>query len=46
MLELTLVELPADGPERARRFWEGLVGRPFAEGSPFGPTRRPGLEHD
>ena len=31
MLELTLVEFPADDPERARRFWEGLLGQPFAE---------------
>lgn len=31
MLELTLVEFPADDSERARRFWEGLLGQPFAE---------------
>jgi predicted enzyme related to lactoylglutathione lyase len=31
MLELALVEFPADDPERARRFWEGLLGRPFDE---------------
>ena len=31
MAELCLVEFPADDPERARRFWEGLVGVPFAE---------------
>jgi predicted enzyme related to lactoylglutathione lyase len=31
MLELSLVEFPADDPERARRFWEGLCGVPFAE---------------
>jgi len=29
--ELSLVEFPADDPERARRFWEGLRGVPFAE---------------
>jgi predicted enzyme related to lactoylglutathione lyase len=31
VVELSLVEFPADDPERARRFWEGLVGAPFAE---------------
>jgi catechol 2,3-dioxygenase-like lactoylglutathione lyase family enzyme len=31
MVELSLVEFPADDPERARRFWEGLLGVPFAE---------------
>jgi predicted enzyme related to lactoylglutathione lyase len=31
VVELSLVEFPADDPERARRFWEGLVGVPFAE---------------
>ena len=31
MAELSLVEFPADDPERARLFWEGLLGRPLAE---------------
>ena len=31
MVELSLVEFPADDPERARRFWEGLLDVPFAE---------------
>jgi predicted enzyme related to lactoylglutathione lyase len=31
MVELSLVEFPADDPERARRFWEGLLEVPFAE---------------
>jgi predicted enzyme related to lactoylglutathione lyase len=31
MAELSLVEFPADDAERARRFWEGLLGVPFAE---------------
>ena len=31
MAELSLVEFPADDPERARVFWEGLLGRPLAE---------------
>ena len=31
MAELSLVEFPADDPERARMFWEGLLGRPLAE---------------
>ena len=25
-MELTLIEFPADDPERARRFWGGLLG--------------------
>ena len=25
----SLLELPADDPERARRFWEGLLGEPL-----------------
>jgi predicted enzyme related to lactoylglutathione lyase len=29
--ELSLVEFPADDPERARRFWEGLLGAALAE---------------
>ncbi|MGH3092552.1 MAG: VOC family protein, partial [Gaiellaceae bacterium] len=29
MAELSLVEFPADDAERARRFWEGLLGVPF-----------------
>jgi predicted enzyme related to lactoylglutathione lyase len=29
--ELSLVEFPADDPERARRFWEGLLGVALAE---------------
>jgi predicted enzyme related to lactoylglutathione lyase len=29
--ELLLVEFPADDPERARRFWEGLLGAELAE---------------
>ena len=31
MVELSLIEFPADDPERARRFWEGLRGVPLAE---------------
>ena len=31
MVELSLVEFPADDPERARRFGEGLLEVPFAE---------------
>jgi predicted enzyme related to lactoylglutathione lyase len=31
VLELTLVEFPADDPERARRFWEALCGVPFVD---------------
>jgi predicted enzyme related to lactoylglutathione lyase len=31
VVELSLVEFPADDPERARRFWEGLLGVPFPE---------------
>jgi len=31
MAELSLVEFPADDPERARRFWEGLLRVPLAE---------------
>jgi predicted enzyme related to lactoylglutathione lyase len=31
VVELSLVEFPADDPERARTFWEGLLGIPFAE---------------
>lgn len=31
MVELSLVEFPADDPERARRFWEGLLEVSFAE---------------
>jgi predicted enzyme related to lactoylglutathione lyase len=27
--ELSLVEFPADDPERARRFWTGLLGAPL-----------------
>jgi predicted enzyme related to lactoylglutathione lyase len=29
--ELSLVEFPADDPERARLFWEGLLGAPLTE---------------
>ena len=29
-----LLELPADEPERARRFWEGLLGTTLAERGP------------
>ena len=29
--ELSLVEFPADDPERARTFWEGLLGVEFTE---------------
>jgi len=29
--ELSFVELPADDPERARRFWEGLLSVPLPE---------------
>ena len=31
MAELSLVEFPADDPERARLFWEGLLGQPLTE---------------
>jgi predicted enzyme related to lactoylglutathione lyase len=31
MAELSLVEFPADDPERARLFWEGLLGEPLTE---------------
>ena len=31
MAQLSLVEFPADDPKRARTFWEGLLGVPFAE---------------
>jgi predicted enzyme related to lactoylglutathione lyase len=31
MVELSLVEFPADEPERARRFWEELLSVPFLE---------------
>jgi predicted enzyme related to lactoylglutathione lyase len=29
--KLSLVEFPADDPERARLFWEGLLGEPLTE---------------
>lgn len=29
-LALSLVEFPADDPQRARRFWSGLLGRELA----------------
>jgi predicted enzyme related to lactoylglutathione lyase len=32
--ELSLVEFPADDPERARLFWEGLLGEPLSEREP------------
>jgi predicted enzyme related to lactoylglutathione lyase len=32
--DLTLVEFPADDPERARVFWEGLLGKPLDERDP------------
>jgi predicted enzyme related to lactoylglutathione lyase len=31
VVELSIVEFPADDPERARRFWEGLRGVSFDE---------------
>jgi predicted enzyme related to lactoylglutathione lyase len=31
---LALVEFPADDPERARRFWEGLLGRSLDDRAP------------
>lgn len=31
---LHLIEFPADDPERARRFWEGLLDAPLAERTP------------
>ena len=34
MAELSLVEFPADDLERARRFWEGLLGASLAEREP------------
>jgi predicted enzyme related to lactoylglutathione lyase len=43
VVELSLVEFPADDPERARRFWEGLRGVPFAvrdEGKGLGQEAR------
>jgi predicted enzyme related to lactoylglutathione lyase len=30
-LRLELVEFPADEPERARRFWSGLLGTPLED---------------
>ena len=30
-LVLSLLEFPADDPERARRFWSGLLGSPLDE---------------
>jgi predicted enzyme related to lactoylglutathione lyase len=32
--ELSLVEFPADDPERARLFWEGLLEKPLSEREP------------
>jgi predicted enzyme related to lactoylglutathione lyase len=32
--ELSLVEFPADEPERARLFWEGLLGEPLTAREP------------
>jgi predicted enzyme related to lactoylglutathione lyase len=29
----TLIEFPADDPERARRFWSGLLGEPLQDRS-------------
>ena len=34
MAELSLVEFPADDPDRARLFWEGLLGEPLTEREP------------
>ncbi len=31
---LALLELPADDPDRARRFWEGLLGAPVDDRAP------------
>ena len=31
--QLSLVEFPADDPERARRFWSGLLGAELSRGS-------------
>ena len=31
---LHLVEFPADDPERARRFWEGVLGAPLTPRTP------------
>ncbi len=45
MVELSLVEFPADELERARRFWEGLLEVPFAsreEGEGRGRQTRKG----
>jgi predicted enzyme related to lactoylglutathione lyase len=33
-VQLSLVEFPADDPERARLFWEGLLGEPLTERDP------------
>ncbi len=38
-----LIEFPADDPERARRFWNGLLG---AELAPRGPESGAGWEAD
>ena len=34
LLTPALIEFPADDPERARRFWEGLLGAPLSERDP------------
>jgi predicted enzyme related to lactoylglutathione lyase len=31
MLRPALIEFPADDPERARRFWSGVLARPLAD---------------
>jgi predicted enzyme related to lactoylglutathione lyase len=45
-VELSLVEFPANDPERARRFWEGLLGVPFAEREEVASTRITFSRHD
>ena len=45
-VELSLVEFPANDPERARRFWEGLLGVPFAEREEGASTRITFSRHD
>ena len=37
---LLLIEFPADDPERARRFWEGLLDEPLGERTGYEGTGR------
>ncbi|HUP31772.1 MAG TPA: hypothetical protein VM184_01975 [Gaiellaceae bacterium] len=43
MVELSLVEFPADDPERARQFWEGLLGPATASRFRTSPSPTSGL---